>query len=77
MADQKVGELLDSLGVTLDIDESQQLVEVVVLGKLADFDTGGTSVVLGNNEGLDWIAQRGIVSAAQHVMDTADPVEQA
>lgn len=77
MSDQKVGALLDSLGVTLDIDESQQLTDVVVLGKLADFGTGGTAVVIGNSEGLDWIAQRGIVSAAQHVMDNADPAERA
>lgn len=75
MSDQKVGALLDSLGVTMDLGEDQQLVEVVVLGKVAHFDTGGTSVVLGNSEGLDWISQRGIVSAAQHVLDSADSVE--
>jgi hypothetical protein len=75
MADEKVGALLDSLGVTLDIEDGQQLTEVVVLGKLADFESGGTSVVIGGSEGLDWIAQRGLVSAAQYVMDTEDPAE--
>lgn len=46
-----------------------------MLGKVADSDSGGTSVVLGNSANLDWIAQRGLVSAALHAMDTADPVE--
>jgi hypothetical protein len=75
VSDQKIGELLDTLGVTLDIDDGQQVTEVVVLAKLSDFDSGGTAVVLGASEGLDWITQRGIMSAAQHVMDK-DPPEQ-
>lgn len=76
MSDQKVGELLDTLGVTLDLEEGQQVTEVVVLAKLSDFRTGETAVVLGISDGLDWIAQRGILSAAQFVVDTDNP-EQA
>jgi hypothetical protein len=69
MSERTVGALLDTFGVTLDLDDGQQVTEVVVLGKVADFEHSETALVMGASEGLDWIAQRGLISAAQHILD--------
>lgn len=69
-----VGPLLDALGVRIALDESQQLVEVLVIGKVVDFQADrrvATSLVIGASDGLDWIAQRGLVSASADIL-TAD-----
>jgi hypothetical protein len=70
LRNQPAGPVVDALGVTLDIDDDQQVTEVLVLAKVATFsDGGGTGLVLGSSAGLDWVAQRGLVSAAQYVLD--------
>jgi hypothetical protein len=69
MTDQPAGPMLDALGVTLDLDEGQQLTEAFVIGKVSDFESGGTGLVLGTSEGLDWIGQRGLLDAARYTLD--------
>lgn len=70
MSDQPAGPLIESLGVTLDVRDGQQVTEALVIAKIADFADGGTALVLGISDGLDWIAQRGLLSAAQIVLDS-------
>lgn len=64
------GPLLDALGVTLAVTPDQQLVEVVVIGKVVEFgdEDPGVSLVFGTNAGLDWIAQRGLVHVAEKLL---------
>ena len=64
MADQQIGEQLDALGVTMDIGEGQQITEVVVLAKLADFNIGGTALTIGSNPGLDWLSHLALIEGA-------------
>lgn len=70
MADHPAGQLLDALGVTITLADGQQLVEAVVVGKAIGFDDveRSTSLVIGSSDGLDWIAQRGLVAAANDVL---------
>lgn len=75
MADQPAGPLLDALGVELDVEDGDQITEVLVLAKVANFDTGRTGLTIGASNGLDWIAQRGLLSAATLVCDQGDTVE--
>lgn len=72
MTEQLAGPLLDQLGVKVDLDEGQQITEVVILCKIADFDSGGTALAIGISDGLDWIAQRGLLAAAEHVLNGPD-----
>lgn len=69
MSEQPIGPLLDALGVTIELEDNQQLTEVLVLGKGTDFATNETALVLAASPGCDWIAQRGLLSAAQFVVD--------
>lgn len=69
--DQPIGALLDSLGVTLDLKPGQQLVEVLVLAKVADFsdDSGVPRLGLGSSTGLDWMAELALVRSATLVIE--------
>lgn len=70
MAEHRAGQLLDALGVTIGLAEGQQLIEAVVVGKAVGFDedSRGTSLVIGSSDGLDWIAQRGLIASANDVL---------
>jgi hypothetical protein len=69
VSEQPIGPLLDALGVTIVLEDNQQLTDALVIARGADFDTNETALVLSASTGLDWISQRGLVSAAQFVMD--------
>jgi hypothetical protein len=68
VAEQLVGEQLDRLGVTLDIGEGQQITEVVVVAKLADFTIGGTAITIGTTPGMDWLNQLALVTGADIII---------
>lgn len=56
MSEQPIGPLLDALGVTVDLEDNQQITEAIVLAKGADFETNETALVLAASAGLDWIS---------------------
>ncbi|MGW0578603.1 hypothetical protein ACWD25_22140 [Streptomyces sp. NPDC002920] len=66
MADQKIGQLLDSLGVTPDLDEGDMPVDAHVLVKVVKAD-GSVSLVKGASESLDWITVLSMLTAALHI----------
>jgi hypothetical protein len=71
VTDQPAGPLLDALAVTLDIEDGDQLTEVLVLGKVTNFESGDTGLVIGTSEGLDWIAQHGLIRVGELVIGRA------
>lgn len=72
VTEQPIGPLLDALGVTIGLEPDQQITEVVVIGKLVHFGSGATRLFTSSSEGLDWIAQLGLIAAAKQVCN-ADP----
>lgn len=66
MADQQIGQLLDTLGVTADLDDGDLPVDALVLIKVVKAD-GVVSFVKGVSESLDWITSLGMLSAALHI----------
>lgn len=66
MTDQKIGELLDALGVTVDLAEGDMPVDAHVLLKIVKPD-GAVSLVKGRSESLDWISSLGMLTAALHI----------
>lgn len=74
MPELPAGPLVDALGLVVDLEEHQRLTEAVLIGKvidLSDPDHDRASLIIGRS-GIDWISQRGLLSAAQHVLDSAD-----
>lgn len=61
MADeQKIGELLDSLGVTMILDKGDMVTDALVLMKVVGED-GGVSIGVARSEALDWITRLGLL----------------
>ncbi|MGW0312028.1 hypothetical protein [Streptomyces flavidovirens] len=66
MPEQKIGQMLDAIGVTADLEEGDMAVDAIVILKLVKED-GTVSLVKGRSESLDWITALGMVTAAQAV----------
>lgn len=66
MTEQKIGPILDGLGVTLDMDDGDLIASAVVLAKVIDSD-GDVSLYIGTSDGLSWIDQLGLLAAAHQV----------
>jgi hypothetical protein len=65
------GPILDDLGVRLGIDDTDRVVEVLVLAKTLDLESGEVGLAMAHN-GIDWIAKSGLLAAAQFVMSQAE-----
>jgi hypothetical protein len=66
MAEQKVGQLLDTLGVTIKLDDGDMPTDAHVLLKVVKAD-GTVSMVKAVSESLDWIASLGMLTAALQI----------
>ncbi|MFJ6073693.1 hypothetical protein ACIQFU_23100 [Streptomyces sp. NPDC093065] len=66
MADQPVGQILDALGVTLDLDEGDMPVDAHAIMKIVKAD-GTVSLVKAVSESLDWITTLGMLTAALEI----------
>lgn len=76
MSERPAGPVVDGLGVTFDLDDEELIVEVVVIGKVSRMsDGGGTSIVIANSAGIDWVSQLGLLEAARQV--TSGGLEEA
>ncbi|MCA1624179.1 MAG: hypothetical protein LC778_10330 [Acidobacteria bacterium] len=60
----KVGNILDMMGVELELAESDQIQEVIVVAKVAQVDSQNTGLTYGTNAGQDWITQQGLLHGA-------------
>lgn len=69
MADQPVGQLIDALGVRIDLDEGDLPTDAYVVLKVVKAD-GAVSLVNGRSESLDWITAIGMITAAQAVQNS-------
>lgn len=63
----------NALGLTFDTDiyDTEVITDAVVVAKASDAD-GTTSLLIGRTPGLDWITQRGLMSAASYVLDRGE-----
>lgn len=66
VAKQTVGQIIDALGTTADLDEGDLPVDAMVILKVIKSD-GAVSMVKGASESLDWLTALGMVTAAQHI----------
>lgn len=70
MPEQPAGPVLDHIGVTVHLDDSDRITEALVIAKATNMDTGQVSLVIGGND-LDWIAMWGLHTAAREAIQAA------
>ncbi|WP_405925427.1 hypothetical protein [Streptomyces sp. NBC_00035] len=66
MAKQKVGQIIDALGVVVDLDEGDLPTDAYVILRIVKAD-GSVSMSGARSESLDWITRLGMITAAQHL----------
>jgi hypothetical protein len=64
--EQKIGQLLDTLGVTMCLDEGDMVTDVVVIMKVLEQD-GTVNIGMTKSEGTDWITKLGLLDAANRL----------
>lgn len=62
MADQRIGQLLDTLGVTADLDDGDLVTDAHIVLKVVKAD-GGTTLIKATSEALDWVTSIGMLTA--------------
>ena len=64
--EQPIGPVLDDLGVKIGLTSTEHVTQVYVIAKIVDLkDKPGVAALALCSNGLDWIAQRGLMSAAE------------
>jgi hypothetical protein len=67
----KIGQLLDNLGLEVDIDDSDMVTDVVVLAKVVTED-GRVALAMGASNEHDGIMQRGLLGEGLAMLDRPD-----
>jgi len=62
VADQQIGQLLDTLGVTADLDDGDMVTDAHVTLKVIKAD-GGVTLIKATSEALDWVTALGMLTA--------------
>lgn len=62
MADQQIGQLLDTLGVTADLDDGDLVTDAHIVLKVVKAN-GDTSLIKATSEALDWVTSIGMLTA--------------
>ena len=68
MTTLNLAEVLLPYGLEADLDDGDLITDVMVIAKVSAAD-GTTAIQISAPDGCDWIAQRGLLSAAQFIAD--------
>ncbi|GES27926.1 hypothetical protein AB0G60_02610 [Streptomyces angustmyceticus] len=63
MADHRIGQTVDALGVTADLDDEDMVTDCIVLLKVLQAD-GTIAMSIGTTDSTDWINQKGLLHSA-------------
>ncbi|MGW9245738.1 hypothetical protein [Streptomyces badius] len=69
MADQQIGQLLDTLGVTADLDDGDLVTDALVILKILQPD-GSIALSIAATDTRDWINQTGLLRAAIDISES-------
>lgn len=68
MTDQKIGQAVDALGVTADLDDEDMVTDCIVLLKVLQPD-GSIAMSIGTTDSTDWINQKGLLQSAPELTE--------
>lgn len=71
MTDVDATAILSGRDVRLDIEPGDLVSDIIVLTKVVKAD-GEAVIIFGTEDHVDWIMQRGMISAAQYLLDAPD-----
>lgn len=68
MNEQPIGQILDGLGTTINLDEGDLVASAFVIAKVIESD-GDVSLAIASSDGLSWIEQNGLLASAQQIIN--------
>lgn len=74
MSDRPVGDILDGLGVTLDLDDGDLVVSAVVIAKIIGESQREPAVAIGVDESCTWLDQFALVKRADQIVSAPGEV---
>jgi hypothetical protein len=66
MSEEQAGQLIDSLGLVVELEDGDMPVDALLFLKVVKAD-GSVSLVKGRSEALDWISVLGMLTAALEI----------
>jgi hypothetical protein len=64
---QPIGALLDALGVSVDLDDTDLMASAVVVMSVLVEDDDNPRLIIASSEGLGWIQQAGLLRLAERI----------
>lgn len=71
MSKQSLVTALEQLGVKGELEDNQQIVEVLMVCKVIDFEDGATALGIFTSNGVSWIDKLGLLEAARRMVDAS------
>lgn len=71
MTVQKIGQLLDSLGVVAELEDDDLVSDAVVLLRTTPAEGPG-GVTIAASDGLNWVDQIGLIRSSQVIVEAAE-----
>ena len=68
-----LGQILDNLGVTADLDDDDLIASAVVVMSILVPGDNAPRLTIANNDGMSWIEQAGLLRLAERIC--SDPPE--
>ena len=70
-----IGSRLDMLGLKAHLDPDQQVLQVLVIMKVANpAEDDEPNLVIASDEGTDWISQRGLLHCAREIFEQENAI---
>ena len=70
-----IEKVLDGRDIKVEVSDDDLVTDVLVLMKVLPVDGGEPALIVACDDSTDWITQRGMLSAAQHVVDNGSDDE--
>jgi hypothetical protein len=67
VTDRTLGDLIDSLGVTLNLDDDDLVSDAIIITKIINANSE-VSVSIGKSESLTWLDELGLLVAANDIV---------
>lgn len=64
----------DELWKALELRDGDQVVDAILVAKVADFEHGGTGLSIAATDGVDWVTQLGILRGATLLTEAGCPL---
>lgn len=75
MSIRPLGEIVDQLGLHVDLEDGEQVMDMIVLSRVSNFQDGHTRFTISYSPDADFVVRRGLIEIARDVEQTYGAAE--